>query len=811
MKSNCSFFPTIGARNLPLILTFCFAVLIVRPVHAATLSWTSTGTSTPGGNGTWDTSSALWWTGSVAQAWTTNTTTGDTAVFDGTAGTVTLGANINALGLTFNSTGYTIGLNGNTLALGTSGINATPLTSGTTSISGAGGVGLAGSQTWDVGSGATLAISSGISSSNAGSKILTVQGAGDTTSSGGITAGSGWVNLNKRGTGTLTLSGGAAIGYATNGNGISNGGSTSHSAVLLGGTTNVSSGAYTSANEFVVGGVLTNGGAGVNTNLTMDGGSLTIGSGTGTGGKYLSLGRGNGIGVVSSDIVLNNSASITTDNFSAGFNGGNAGNLPKGTFTLNGTSSFSIATNGNFFLGESAGSNMTMTLNNTSTVNAGSGVIAIGVQSGNGTLNVNTGATFNSGGEIRVAYSGANGTFSGTGTINVNGGTVNTNALTVGRNNNDVTSTMTGTVNVTAGAVNVKNSTTLIGWRGIGTTATLNVSGGSFNQGTTAATNMSIGSFNGANGAVNVSGTGALTLQNNSNLRFSDTANGNAIRTLTISGGNLTFYSDAGSTVGGTGTIDLMNTSNPTGVNTIHLNGGTLTVNQIKATSATGTRVINFNGGTLKAGGSGFASTFLAGGVATRANIRNGGATIHTNGNNITIGQALLHSDIGGDNATDGGLTKIGSGTLALMGANSYNGNTFVDDGAFTLGNAGSMLLMVSNGTSTRILGDATNAAATFDGQFKLDLSAVTVSNGSWSLVDVGNLNESFSGTFSLVDNAAVLTFTQASDVWTAVDGSKTWTFTEGTGVLQVVPEPNPVVMLLGGLGMCLLLRRRRW
>ncbi len=58
-------------------------LLMNSSVFAANLSWTSTGDSTLGGTGTWDTSSSLWWNGSSAQAWSTNTTTGDTAVFAG--------------------------------------------------------------------------------------------------------------------------------------------------------------------------------------------------------------------------------------------------------------------------------------------------------------------------------------------------------------------------------------------------------------------------------------------------------------------------------------------------------------------------------------------------------------------------------------------------------------------------------------------------------------------------------------------------------------------------------------------------------
>ena len=45
----------------------------------------------------------------------------------------------------------------------------------------------------------------------------------------------------------------------------------------------------------------------------------------------------------------------------------------------------------------------------------------------------------------------------------------------------------------------------------------------------------------------------------------------------------------------------------------------------------------------------------------TAINVRNGGAIIDTAGFDILIpaGQPLNHSSIGGDNATDGGLTKM--------------------------------------------------------------------------------------------------------------------------------------------------------
>ncbi len=80
----------------------------------------------------------------------------DSAIFAGTAGTVTLGANINAKGLTFSTPGYTIA-GSSTLTIGAGGIDASGLSSGTTTISAPIQI-AAGVQRWTVGAGSTLAL-----------------------------------------------------------------------------------------------------------------------------------------------------------------------------------------------------------------------------------------------------------------------------------------------------------------------------------------------------------------------------------------------------------------------------------------------------------------------------------------------------------------------------------------------------------------------------------------------------------------------------------------------------------------------------
>gem|GEM_PF-2547378 len=99
-------------------------------------------------------------------------------------------------------------------------------------------------------------------------------------------------------------------------------------------------------------------------------------------------------------------------------------------------------------------------------------------------------------------------------------------------------------------------------------------------------------------------------------------------------------------------------------------------------TRANGIGVFNFQGGNLMARLS--TATFFQG--LTTANVRgtlvaNSGAVVNTNGFNVTIAQPLVHSTIGGDAATDGGLTKTGLGTLTLSGASTYTRATNILNG----------------------------------------------------------------------------------------------------------------------------------
>jgi fibronectin-binding autotransporter adhesin len=119
----------------------------------------------------------------------------------------------------------------------------------------------------------------------------------------------------------------------------------------------------------------------------------------------------------------------------------------------------------------------------------------------------------------------------------------------------------------------------------------------------------------------------------------------------------------------------------------VNLNGGVLSTARALADGGSGASVVNLNGGTLQAA----ASTVLLGNPGNYAlgtfNVRDGGAIVDTRGFSATIGSPQLHSTVVGDNATDGGLTKIGAGTLTLLGASTYNGGTTISAGTLLVNN----------------------------------------------------------------------------------------------------------------------------
>jgi autotransporter-associated beta strand protein len=289
--------------------------------------------------------------------------------------------------------------------------------------------------------------------------------------------------------------------------------------------------------------------------------------------------------------------------------------------------------------------------------------VTVGTNNITCSLNVAPGKTATIGDHVTVKKNSTNGTFVllGGGTLNVGSGSVNGGAA--------LENSTTGT------SFEMRNGTTLDLKTGgslacarsfvVGTLSTvetnthrLSISGGTalLTNSSGIATNIVIGN--------NTSGqTSTAVLDITGGELNSQTADG-SIRFGPQSGGNDT---------------------NCTG--TVNLDGGTLTISRVHQGGETGSGLINstfnFNGGKLKAfSGTSFAATFMTG--LDFAYVKSGGAIIDTDGvignsGNVVIAQALL------DGGGDGGLTKEGTGTLTLTGANTYTGPTVINGGKLAI------------------------------------------------------------------------------------------------------------------------------
>lgn len=229
-----------------------------------------TATSVQAGSATWNgTTDSLW---DTTTNWSASPVPGggDTATFNnaGTGNTTITVGNISLLSLLFdtaNAAAYT--LDSGSISLGSAGnftVNSTVTTMQTVNTV----LALNGGYTFtnhSTAGGQSLSIGGGISSATAGTKTLTVNGAGNTMISGNISNGSGGIGLTMNGAGTLTLSGatnsiiGGSFAIGTSGNG---------------GTVRIASGASvtTSADSRLLLGL----GTGQGGTFTMDAGAGTV-------------------------------------------------------------------------------------------------------------------------------------------------------------------------------------------------------------------------------------------------------------------------------------------------------------------------------------------------------------------------------------------------------------------------------------------------------------------------------------------------------------------------------------------------------
>jgi fibronectin-binding autotransporter adhesin len=670
---------------------------------------TTTGTLTKFGTGTWTLSGA-------------NTYSGITTIAEGTLSVATIGNSGASSNLGSNGT-INIGSGTTTGALRYTG-------TGTTSNKVINLNGTTGGAIIDQSGTGLLKFTSDLTATGAGAKTLTLQGstAGTGEISGAIVDGAGTTSLLKAGTGTWTLSG--ANTYS--------GGTT-----LSAGTLNINSATALGTGTFdILGGTTINNTSGSAVTLTNNNVQTWDGDFTFTGTNSLNLGTGAvSLGTAAG---TTRTVTVTANTLTVGgaiSNGTTANSLTKagaGTLLLTGASTYDGATTIN------AGKlNVTGSLGNTAvTVNSG------GALGGTGTVGTVSGGsvTVNSGGSINLVDGGI-----GTLTIQSTNGS---NSLSLAGG-----SSLSFEIGSFSDQIVLGNNTSLLLTDG---TITINIFGiTGFDQGTY--TLMTFASMSGDGTFVlSSSGSGAFT--------YSLIENSNSIQLLvglasagptaywrgnqstiwnTINGGATNWYSDqAGTTNVGfpdSGTHVFFSTSN---VNTANLNttlGEDFTIKGLTFLAG-GTAVTIGGANTLTLGIDGLTADSGAPAVTLSTAVAlDASQTWTTNSSNLLTVSGVVSG------AFD--LTKAGTGTLVLSGANTYTGLTTVSAGILNIQNAAAL--------GTADAGTTVTGGATLQLQNNIAVSAEALTlngagvGGQGALANVSGTN-SWAGAITLASDSTI-------------------------------------------------------
>lgn len=640
-------------------------------VHAAYLTWDANANGTYGGDGPWASGTNNWAGATGEVGWADLTGATDTAVFTGAPGIVSIGDTVGAQALIFNAAGYTI--QSGTLNLGTGGIDASNLPSGTVSISSP--IILGGAQAWNVASGATLASSGAISGANS----LTKSGAGTLTLNG-LNTFSGPLTISF---GVLSTASNTALGGAggTAGAVTIDGGTlqylnsaplTNTHAITIGsngGTINITGPATTGNNSRAIFGASTLVGTGA---LTVTGKGMLDTVASGDGVMVI-----NGVNTYSGPITLKDGGYISYEVANA---------LPSSvSITLGNQSGISV--------------NNGKTLANAITVSSGAyaeistnnwGSAGTSTYSGAITTNGNLVANLKQWYDSTIENVTISGVISGTGSLATAGG---------------------GNLTLSNGANSYSGGTTLNGGK-----ITLN-NASAIGSGTLT---LNSGNFvaNAANGTISnaINATGAAGFYVTQNFTTSGAISGSGTIDNSVSSGNASWNIN-GDLSKFQGTFKYL----PGGTqNNVNMGGAT----DASMDMSQATIVLAGSGGgrNLSLGGSGPSGTFKIGDL-------NGTGALIANVSNLQVGEANHNNPVySGTLSGYTALTKVGTGKWTLSGVSTYTGATTVSSGTLALSGAA----LLSNSPSVTVASGATfDVSALTSGSFVVASGKSMTVNGS--------------------------------------------------------------------------------
>ncbi|WP_181168157.1 autotransporter-associated beta strand repeat-containing protein [Mesorhizobium sp. B2-4-19] len=583
-----------------------------------------------------------------------------------------------------------------------------------------------------------------------GANELTVGSNGLSTEVSGVISGNGG-SLVKIGAGTLTLSGANTYsGGTTINGGILQFGNASGTGSILGDVVNNGVLAFNRSDVAIFSGVISGSGAvrqiGAGTTIltgtniytggtAIDAGTLQLGelSAAGTILSVVNVGSGGTFDIVNADTSgITGIMNAGTTNFRNGTSAGSATITNDGylSFYDNSTGGGAAITNAGdgylYFRGNSTAGNATITnsggmafydsstAGSAAIANNPGGIVDFSGSSGpNGDHRLSAGSiagagSYNlSGNELTVGSNGfsteVSGVISGTGgalvkigagmltlagTSTYTGGTtINAGTLQLGDSN--TAGAILGAVNVgSSGTFDIVNADTS-GITGIVNAGTTNFRGGTSTGSATIISNYGLYFWDASTG-------GSAAITNNGSLYFSDNSTAGNAGITNASNGYLAFRgsSTAGSaTIVNNGGLDF-DGSSTAGRATITNNAGLYFYSASTGGNAAITNnlgaAVDFSGSTGPNGD----HKLSAGSIAGVGNYILGA-------NELTVGSNGLSTEVSGVISGNGGsLVKIGTGTLTLSRANTYNGGTTIDGGILQLGNGG--------GTGS-ILGDVVN------------------------------------------------------------------------------------------------------